>query len=318
MSSVDVTHDSAIAASKLAGCDEAALAAFGRFVDFYRDFFCRPNPLANARCRDSYKQYVPEYVGKYFGPKVEGLNGGHLKWLRRLAPILALPRESTIADIGGGYGFDSIFLASLGYEVVFYEMTPHHVAICEYLADEWQSKFGAFSLRTVMRSKLGDADEQARVNAEAIGQVDAALLDEVAHHVEPVDGLFQLCATIVRPGGRLFLLEPNYWSFLVQLFFFRVRGFSVVERRIDEDTGEPYLYGNENIRSPSTWTALAAAAGFRLARQNHVVPFGMNDAESLASMWRRTAEQLPVIRNLASTHITFEFMRGSTPASVRS
>jgi SAM-dependent methyltransferase len=290
-------------------CSPEVVAAFERFVDFYRELFRRPAPLRDAKCRDSYKAYVPKYYRKVFGPEVRGVGAVHYKWLRRLAPVLSLPRGARIVDIGGGYGFDSILLAALGYDLVFYELSPHHLAVCEHLTQQWQAQFGPLALRTVLRSKGGDPQELARKNASAIGQVDAVLLDEVAHHIEPTDELFRFCARVVRPGGRLFLLEPNFWSPVVQAVFFRVRGFRVVKELVDEDTGEKYQYGHEHIRTPSTWRKLAAAGGFELVGMNRVVPFGMRAAPSMFSPWRRALERTPFVRALLATHITFEFAR---------
>jgi hypothetical protein len=50
------------------------------------------------------------------------------------------------------------------------------------------------------------------------------MLHEVAHHIEPVEPLFAMCAAVLPPGGWLFLLEPNWFSPLVQLHFLRARG----------------------------------------------------------------------------------------------
>ena len=52
---------------------------------------------------------------------------------------------------------------------------------------------------------------------------DEVLLDEVALHIEPPQQLFVHCVRLLRPGGTLFLLEPNPWHLLTQAFFLCAR-----------------------------------------------------------------------------------------------
>lgn len=269
--------------------------SFERFIRFFTGFFKRPDPLAHVDCRQSYKDYVPRYYRKTF-TESQGLATRHHKWFRRLQPILALPRGSTLLDYGGGYGLDAIFLASVGYTVVFYEITPHHLAICRALRDAYARVAGTLAIRPVL-ARDGDP-----------GQVDAAYLDEVAHHIEPPSRAFADCARFVRPGGDLFLLEPNFSSPVVQAYFFRVRGFRTVIPQLDERTGAWGPYGNEHIRPLPSWKRIAREAGFEPVAETWLVPFGLKDATRVSSL-RRIAETVPVVRHLLATHVTCRFRR---------
>jgi SAM-dependent methyltransferase len=140
------------------------------------------------------------------------------------------------------------------------------------------------------------------------GTVDAAYLDEVAHHIEPPSRAFEDCARFVRPGGDLFLLEPNFTSPVVQAYFFKVRGFRTVTEQLDERTGVWEPYGNEHIRPLPRWKRIARDAGFEPVEETWLVPFGLKDATRVSRL-RKLAEKAPLVRNLLATHVTCRFRR---------
>lgn len=287
---------------------------FERFVAFFRELFRAPDPLAEADCRDSYKEYVPRYYAQLFGPDVRGPGRRHFLWLRRLSGLLELPAGTRILDLGGGYGMDSIFLASCGHRVTFFEITPHHVAIARHLQQRFEARFGPLDIRPVLGLRTDKNAGAVAANAARIGTVDAVMLHEVAHHIEPVEPLFATCAAVLPPGGGLFLLEPNWFSALVQVHFLRVRRFTTVEQRIDEDTGQPYLYGNENIRPPQRWRRLVEPAGFELVKQAYHLPFGQEPGR--LTPWWRLIEDTPLLREALATHMTQRFRRKALTARV--
>ena len=276
------------------------LQAFSDYLKFFREEFAKPGFLDGVPCSDRIRAYVPHYYRKTFGPGSKHLDGRQLKWFRRLRSLLSLPKGSTIVDYGGGYGLDSIFLASRGYKMVFFEITLSHIAVAEHFAARWRAERGPIEFRSILRDRTG---------MEPFGHVDAVLLDEVAHHIEPVEGVFAKCATILKPGGRIFLLEPNAWSPVAQAYFFKVRGFKTTLWMTDESTGEQFLYGNEHIRFPCVWKGIAKRCGFELAKREFVVPYGMNTPESMNASWRTAIEQTPGLRMFAATHVTSVFRR---------
>lgn len=274
------------------------LQAFFSFIEFFCSEFARPGFLDEVPCSDRIRAYVPRYYRRTFGPGAEPLDRRHLKWFRRLRSVLTLPKGSTIVDYGGGYGLDSIFLASRGFQVVLYEITLSHIAVAEHFVARWRAERGPIEFRAILRDHRG---------GEPFGEVDAVMFDEVAHHIEPVHDAFAKAATILRPGGKLFLLEPNAWSPVSQAYFLRVRGFKTVIWMTDEVTGERFLYGNEHIRTPWVWRRIAARAGFELERRDHVVPFWLSSEGSLRSPLRKMIETTRGVRSLAATHVTSVF-----------
>lgn len=276
------------------------LQAFSDFLLFFREEFAKPGFLDGVACSDGIRAYIPHYYRKTFGPGSTHLDGRQIKWFRRLRSLLRLPKGSTIIDYGGGFGLDSIFLASRGYKMVFFEINLDHVAVAEHFAARWRAERGPIELRSI----LGD-----RTGCKPLGDGDAVLLNEVAHHIEPVEGLFAKCATLLKPGGHVFLLEPNAWSPVAQVFFFKERGFKTTLWRTDESTGEPFLYGNEHIRFPGVWNRIACRCGFDLVKQEFVVPFGLKTPASLTAWWRRKLEKTPGVRMFAATHVTSVYRR---------
>ena len=276
---------------------DATFAAFERFSAFFCELFSRPGFLEGAACRDSYKEYVPQYYGNVFGKGLNPLSPRHLKWFRRLTPLFALPRGSSILDCGGGYGVDSIFLASLGYNIVFYEITPHHIGVARWLAERFGERFGTLPIRFVLAGK----------DATPTG-LDAVLLNEVAHHIEPAQRVFDMSAAMLRPGGHLFLLEPNFFCPLIQAFFFRVRGFRTVVLTLNEETGEEYLQGNEHIRPIFVWNRHARAAGFSLSAAEYVIPWFMRGFSPNPSCLRAALEHTPLVRDLIASHVTLHYV----------
>lgn len=278
-----------------AGNLNVQVVAFSRFVDFWLEVFSRDALLQNVACAQSFKDYVPQYYSRMFGSDVKSVSSRHLKWLRRMEPLLSLPQGSTIVDFGGGYGLDSIFFASLGYSVIFYELTVNHIAIAGFFRDLWQDRFGPVRMKTVL------AGENAQFEADAV------FLDEVAHHVEPPEKAFRQASLMLHKGGHLFLLEPNYLSIPTQLYFFKARGFKTVITQVDPKTHEPVLYGNEHIRPSTSWNRIARHAGFQLLKAHYIIPWLMTDKKTVRFSTRGFLEKIPVVQHLLASHITHHY-----------
>jgi SAM-dependent methyltransferase len=130
--------------------------------------------------------------------------------LRRLPPAPAL-----VADIGGGPGRYSQWLAGLGYEVEHRDLMPLHVEqLREELAqprdDAAQPRDGAVQPGTV-RTAVGDACAVDLPDAS----VDAVLLLGPLYHLKRrADRIAALAEArrILRPGGPLFAAAISRWA----------------------------------------------------------------------------------------------------------
>lgn len=269
---------------------------FTEFVRFNNDLFTQPNFLKGAECRESHKQYVLTYYRKLFGRNINPFSSRHFKWYRRLEPLFFLPKRSSILDFGGGYGMDTLFLSLLGYNAVLYEIDSHHIGIAKWFTDRFREHFGPLTIDFVLSGKDPVPTD-----------VDAVLLKEVAHHVEPARFCFSTAADMLRFGGHLFLLEPNFWCPLVQATFIRSRGFRTVIKKINEDTGEEYEYGNEHIRPIRIWNSYASDYGFILNQARFIIPWFLHGEKP--SKLRQNIENSPFVRNILASHVALDYLK---------
>ena len=275
-----------------------SFASFNRFLTFFAEEFARPGLLADAQCRQSYKDYVPDYYRDIFGKGVSLDSPRHLRWYRRLAPLLALPPGSRILDYGGGYGMDSIFLASLGYKLCFYEITAHHIGVARWFSDRFAAAFGALPIEFC----LVGVDPQPTA-------LDAMFANEVTHHIEPAKRVFEDASKFLRPAGHFFLLEPNYLNPITQAFFLKGRGFRTTTWQVNEVTGERYLWGNEHIRPFWTWNRFAREAGFTLSERHYVASAYRGEKTAAELSKEHGVETWPVAREVLASHICFDYKK---------
>jgi SAM-dependent methyltransferase len=280
--------------------EEVAYDTYDRVIRFFCELYQKPELLADllagVDCRADNKEFVAFKYRKMFGPGIDGPTPRHLRWYRRMAPVFAVPCGGQVLDYGGGYGIDALFFAALGYRVYLYEITPDHLAIARAFANWYSARFGTLSLAYIEVGR----DPEPR-NLEAV------MIKEAAHHIEPVQPVFNVAARMLKRGGHLFLLEPNYWNPAIQANFFRIRGFRTVEKRRDSASGHEYLVGNEHIRSISAWRRHATAAGFVLSDVKRFVPWSRPKAKPTSG--QQMIEGLPIVRDVVASHLTMHFVR---------
>ncbi len=124
------------------------------------------------------------------------------------------PPPATVADIGGGPGRYSLWLAGLGYRVVHRDIMPLHVDQVRAAARAWPAGDSGADLRSAgltIDSALGDARELDLADAS----VDAVLLLGPLYHLsQRADRVQALCEArrIVRPGGPVFAAAISRWA----------------------------------------------------------------------------------------------------------
>jgi 2-polyprenyl-3-methyl-5-hydroxy-6-metoxy-1,4-benzoquinol methylase len=274
------------------------LEEFIRFISFFTDVFKDPQLFEGTEVPENQREYFFSYNSTLFGPSSMIMGAKHVKWYRRIQPILSLPPKSVILDFGGGFGLDSIFLASCGYKVIFMELFEHKQLICKHLSELWCTRHGEIDITTV-------SSEEPHHD---LGVIDAVFLNEVAHHIEPPSTAFNKCYELMHPGSRLFLLEPNFFNPLVQALFFKTRGFKTTIRSYDPYAGVFRVFGNEKIRPCFLWDAIAKNSGLTVVKRTYVCGHLLSGLSSLDARWIHALESLPVIRDILSSHITSEYL----------
>ncbi len=163
---------------------------------------------------------------------------------RQLAAVLRdLAPGASLLDIGAGYGIIAIYLASQGYRVTAAEPSPE---LCDYIDNA--ARLYGLTL------------DVCNVSAEYLHQLvaasfDACLFNASLHHCDDPAQALANCHALLRPGGKVALLnEP-----LLQ--FFRSKAW--FNRQLD--TGQLLVGdygGNEHIYYYHEYRALLARAGF--------------------------------------------------------
>lgn len=159
-----------------------------------------------------------------------------------------------IFDCGCGYATTALFLAMNGIPVrgntleFYYEQIPRRLAY-------WR-QFGDVSLLDISYENLFDM----KIPADSL---DAIIIQDTLHHLEPIAEALGLLHKALRPGGALIAIEENGRNIIQNTKLFLQRGNRRVITIHDEKLQKDILLGNENIRSVAAWRALFVQAGFQ-------------------------------------------------------
>jgi SAM-dependent methyltransferase len=158
------------------------------------------------------------YDGLMDGSEVRGVFGRD----RRFNPQRILSRHSTkkyflealrpyfsgqevVLDLGCGPGAFLAALAPLCKEIIGADISSNFVATCQELIGQ----IGLSNARAihVASHRLPFPEDQ----------FDALLLVDVIHHLGDVDGTLREAFRVTKPGGRIFIFEPNKFNPLLSL-----------------------------------------------------------------------------------------------------
>ena len=183
---------------------------------------------------------------------------------QRLADVIPLASpELKVLEIGCGIGADLHWLALMGCKVTGIDVKSEWIDAANELTKVVSSHFGAVAV-DIRRTNL--------LNMPA-NQFDLIYMKDTFHHLEPRDEITAKIASLLRPGGRVVIVEPNAWNPLIQLQMFRIRGFNTILTMTDKATGEEFIYGNERLLFGSTLKRLFYKAGIDgSARTFRVLP----------------------------------------------
>lgn len=104
--------------------------------------------------------------------------------------MFQIPKTAIILDVGSGFGDDILKLKALGYSSVLgIETDP-------YCVEKTKDRLGV---------SLGSIDHTGYSQQS----VEAALVDNVFHHISDYDAALSELAGILKPGGLLCFIEPR-------------------------------------------------------------------------------------------------------------
>jgi ArsR family transcriptional regulator len=152
--------------------------------------------LTLRKRRDTMRRYFDELAGKFGRQYVPGRS-----WQAVAEALLKLLPPLVIADLGAGEGAISQLMAQRARKVIAVDNSEKMVEFGSQLA----KRHGI----TNLEYRLGDI-EDAPIRT---GTVDVAYLSQALHHAVHPDRAIQEAWRIVKPGGRILVLDLNHHFF---------------------------------------------------------------------------------------------------------
>jgi len=162
-------------------------------------------------------------------------------------------KEATIWDCGCGYGTTALFLAMNGFRV--YGTTMHFYFDEIEKRKKYWKQYGNSDLFTVDYADVFD-------NSLSDNSFDYIIIQKTLHHIEPLHEALGIFHRVVKPNGKVIVLEENGSNVIGNLKLFIKRGNKRIIKLWDEHLQKEYLLGNENVRSWKKWKQEFEKTGF--------------------------------------------------------
>lgn len=164
--------------------------------------------------KDSARAYFDELAGRFGKDYVPGRS-----WKALAEALLKVLNYKTVADLGAGEGTLAQLLAQRAEKVIAVDLSPKMVEFGQALAKE--------NGLSNLEYRLGDIEEPP-IEAESL---DLAILSQALHHAEHPQRAIDAAFRILKPGGRLIVLDLVQHQFeeARQLYADRWLGFSESE-----------------------------------------------------------------------------------------
>ncbi len=162
-------------------------------------------------------------------------------------------KSFNIWDCGSGYGTTGLFLSLNGYSS-FGSTVEYYLKEFGNRLDYWK-KFGDVSKYSTRLENIFDSHPEE-------SSVDVILLQDTLHHLEPLQKAILIFAKVLKPGGKIILVEENGSNIIQNLKLLIKRGNNRIIEYYDEELQKKVLMGNENIRGYKSWEKEFATHNF--------------------------------------------------------
>lgn len=161
--------------------------------------------------RDTSRAYFDELAGRFGKDYVPGRS-----WKALAEALIKVLNYQTIADLGAGEGTLAQLLAQRAEKVIAVDLSPKMVEFGQNLATQ--------NGLTNLEYRLGDLEEPPIEDAT----LDLAILSQALHHAEHPQRALNSAFRILKPGGRLIVLDllQHHFEEARELYADRWLGFS--------------------------------------------------------------------------------------------
>jgi SAM-dependent methyltransferase len=153
-------------------------------------------------------------------------------------------KSSVIWDCGSGYGTTCLFLGLNGFKTFGSTLEYYFQEIPNRL-DYWR-QYGNVNLFTTSYEDIFDSHP-------ADASIDVIILQDTLHHLEPLQQALTIFNKVLKPDGKIILVEENGSNIIQNVKLFMKRGNKRVIEYWDEKLGKKVMMGNENIRGINSW-----------------------------------------------------------------
>lgn len=167
--------------------------------------------------------------------------------------------NSTIWDCGCGFGTTAIFLSING--IASHGTTlEHYIKQIPKRLDYW-SQFGDVSKFTYSYENIFDHDFEK-------ASYDLIIIQDTLHHLEPIQDALSILNHVLKPKGKLLIIEENGNNVIQNTKLFLQRGNKRIIEIYDETLQKNILLGNENIRSLKKWDSEFKQKGLKIVDES--------------------------------------------------
>ncbi len=174
--------------------------------------------------------------------------------LQYIADHITNPRD-VIWDCGSGYGTTCIYLALNGFRTTGSTLEYYYKEIGNRV--RYWEQYGDMSLFSTNYEDIYDSHP-------AENSTDIIILQDTLHHLEPLQDALSIFRKVLKPGGRIILIEENGANVIQNFKLYLRRGNNRVIEYYDDKLDKRIIMGNENIRSYGKWDAELKKQGFRI------------------------------------------------------
>jgi SAM-dependent methyltransferase len=161
--------------------------------------------------KDTSRAYFDELAGRFGKDYVPGRS-----WKALAEALIKVLNYRTVADLGAGEGTLAQLLAQRAEKVIAVDLSPKMVEFGQNLATQ--------NGLTNMEYRIGDIEEPPIED----GTLDLAILSQALHHAEHPQRALDAAFRVLKPGGRLIVLDllQHHFEEARELYADRWLGFS--------------------------------------------------------------------------------------------